>query len=138
MPGPYNNANYFGAAGVATNASFVGPWFRIDDVSAIGVQVLLTGTSSPVATWGMDVTMDEAAGTPNRADAEMIPGITPLTLTTEMTDEDPAGDAADINFLFQFDPAPRAKWARWKYTRSSGGSASLLLKVAVNTWGSRA
>lgn len=136
MPGPYNNDHYGSTPGVAlpTNASKVGPWFRIDDVSSIGVQAILTGTSAPVATWGFDVTMDEDA--PRRTDAELK--ITALTLTTDMTAQNPAGDSANINFLFLFDPAPRAKWGRFKYTRASGGSASLLLTLAINTWGSRA
>ena len=136
MSGYYNNANYFGSAGVATNASYVGPWIAIDDVSSIGVKVYLTGTSSPVATWGADVTDDPDA--PKKADANILPGITALTLTDDMTDQNPVGDAANINFLFQFDPAPRAKWFRFKYTRASGGSASLLLKDSINTWGARA
>lgn len=135
MSGFYNNALYGGAA-QPTNVSFVGPWFRIDDASSIGVQVIMTGTGSPTATWGMDVTDDEDA--PRTADANLVPGVTPLTLTSDMTAQNPAGTTANINFLFQFDPSPRAKWARWKYTRASGGDAGLLLKIGINTWGARA
>jgi hypothetical protein len=138
MSGWYNNDHYGSTPGVglATNASFTGPWFRIDDASSIGIQVVLTATSSPVATWGLDVTDDEQA--PQKADADIQPGITAITLTSDMTAQNPNGTTTDRNFLFQFDPSPRAKWARWKYTRSSGGSASLLMKIGVNTWGARA
>ena len=127
-----------GVPGVATNGSFVGPWINVEDASSIAFQVLLTATSSPVATWGADVTNDPDAQRLSKADAALIPGVTALTLTSDMSDQDPDGTTNDINFLFQFDPSPRAKFMRFKYTRASGGSATAtLLKIAVTTWGAR-
>ena len=126
----FNTNNHYaqtaGVDGVATNASFTGPWIKVEDASSIGFQTVMTGTSSPVAAWGADVTNDEEPN--SKADSALM--ITALTLTAAMIAQNPIGDAANINFLFQFDPSPRAKWMRWKYVRSSGGSATAtLLKI---------
>ena len=123
----YSRQNYFTAGGVPTNASFVGAWIPCNQNGSIGFTAILTGTGAPVATWGVDVTNDTD---PNGA-ADL--GATALTLTADMTAKNPAGDSANINFLFMFSPAPPAKWIRFKYTRTSGGSASNLLKVGVST-----
>jgi hypothetical protein len=125
---PFTIEDYTGVGGAATNASYVGPWILIEDISDVGFQAVLTGTSNPTATWGADVTNQVA--NPN-VSAPPAGKITALTLTDEMTDQNPAGDGANINYLFQFSPAPRAKWMRFKYTRSLGGSASLLLQLSV-------
>jgi len=123
----FSRQNYFTAGGVATNASFVGAWIPCNANGAIGFTVVMTGTSAPVGTWGVDVTDD--ADPVNASDL----GATPLTLTSAMTAQNPAGDSANINFLFYFLPAPPARWIRFKYTRSSGGSATKLLKVGVSS-----
>jgi hypothetical protein len=124
-----NYAKTAGVPGVATNASFVGEWIQIDDSTSVGVQVVMTGTSSPVATWGADISNDAEP-------TVSVLGATALTLTADMVAQNPIGDAANINFLFQFDPAPRAKWFRFKYTRASGGSATAtLLKIGIATQG---
>jgi len=88
----------------------------------------MTGTGAPVGTWGADVTDDE---NPNGSSYVASLGATPLTLTSAMSAQNPAGDSANINFLFSFDPVPPAKWIRFKYTATSGGSASKLLKVGA-------
>ncbi len=123
----YSRQNYFAAGGVATNVSTVGGWIPCNQNGAIGFTAVMTGTSAPVGVWGVDVTDDTD---PNGA-SDL--GATALTLTTEQLAVNPAGDSANINFLFWFAPAPPAKWIRFKYTRTSGGSASKLLKVGVST-----
>lgn len=126
----YSRQNYAltsGVPGVATNASWTGAWIPCNSNGAIGFTVVMTGTSAPVGTWGVDVTNDtDPVGSSDL-------GATALTLTSEMTAVNPAGDSANINFLFYFAPAPPAKWIRFKYTRTSGGSATKLLKVGVST-----
>lgn len=113
-----------GLVGVATNASWVGPWIPIRRNSSVGFQVVMTGTSAPLGAWGADVTNDDDP-------AHGTLGATALTLTSAMTAQNPAADSANINFLFDFNPAPTARWIRFKYTRTSGGSASRLLLVGV-------
>ena len=108
-----------GVAGVATNASFTGTWINIEDVSSIGFQVIMAGTSSPVAAWGADITNQD---NPNRESDSSF--VTPLTLTSDMTAQNPAGGGTAVNYLFQFEPCPRAKWMRFKYVYTSGGSAT--------------
>lgn len=125
-------ASGVGSAGVATNASWVGPWVNIEGVTSIGVQVNLTGTTAPVGTWGADVIDTEKA--PTTANPGELTE-TALTLTAAQLAQNPIGDSANINFLFQFDPAPRAKWFRFKLTRSAGGSASQLLKSGISMYG---
>jgi hypothetical protein len=120
-----------GVPGVATNASWVGPWVRVPKAGGIGFQVVMTGTGAPVGTWGADITDDD--GDPNGATFTAVLGATPLTLTAAMTAQNPIGDSANINFLFDFNPAPSAKWIRFKYTRSAAGSATAtVLKVGVS------
>ncbi len=121
----YSRQNYTPGGCVATNATFTGPWIPIRNNGAVGFQVKLTGTSSPTGTWGADVTDDDD---PNNAVAL---GAAPLTLSSAQTAQNPAGDAANIAFLFQFDPAPPARWMRFKLTISGGGSASKLLCIGV-------
>lgn len=140
MPGFYNNAKYAqtsGAEGWPSNASTIGPWLRIDDASSIGWQVLVAGTSNPQGVLGMDVTDDEDA--PSKADANLSPGVTAVVFSAAQTAQQPAGGGVAINYLFQFDPSPRAKWGRWKYTVTGGGSATVgSIKVGVSHWGGRA
>lgn len=119
-----NQQNYTQDGGVPTNASWTGAWVDISQMDAIGFIAKLTGTSNPVAAWAADVTNYEVP--------DKDPSPTPITLTTEMSDQDPIGDGANINFLFMFDPIPRAKYMRFKYVRASGGSASNLLSVSMN------
>jgi hypothetical protein len=123
----FSRQNYFTTGGVATNASFTGAWIPCNQNGAIGFIVVMTGTSAPVGTWGVDVTND----TDPNGSSDL--GATALTLTSDMTAVNPAGDSAAINFLFYFAPAPPAKWIRFKYVRASGGSATKLLKVSVST-----
>lgn len=122
-----NYATSSGINGVPTNASWTGNWIPCNQNGALGFTVVMTGTSAPVGSWGLDITNDDSPV--NAPDL----GATALTLTSDMTAQNPVGDSADINFLFYFAPAPPAKWCRFKYTRSSGGSASRLLKVSVSS-----
>jgi hypothetical protein len=114
-----------GEVGVPTNASWTGPWIPINRNGSVTFKVVMAGTDSPVGTWGADVTDDDA---PNASGGM---GATPLTLTAAQAAQNPVGDAANINFAFQFNPAPDAKFMRFNFTRASGGSASRLLKVSV-------
>lgn len=121
-------ASTAGVPGVASNASFTGAWIPIQRVGSIGFQVKMAGTSNPQGTWGVDVTDDDD---PNVTTPTM--GATPLTLTAAMIAQNPAGAGVAIDYLFQFTPAPRAKWIRFTYTRIGGGSATATsLKIAVN------
>lgn len=121
---------------IATNASFVGDWFWIEDVDSIGVIATIpTGAGSPTAVYGMDVSDDPDAKLKNGNDAQLIQPPTPITFTAAQIAVNPAGADVAVNFLFQFDPSPRAKWARFKYTRSAGGSASLLQRISIEVRG---
>lgn len=122
-----NYATTAGASGVATNASWAGAWIPCNQNGALGFTVVMTGTSAPVGSWGLDITNDS-----DPVGASDL-GATALTLTSDMTAQNPIGDSANINFLFYFAPAPPARWCRFKYTRASGGSATKLLKVSVST-----
>jgi hypothetical protein len=121
-------ANYSGGA-IASNVSWVGPWIEVDDADSLGFIAVLTGTGAPVASWGCDVSNDPNAS--KKADNALIQAPTGLTLVAAQLAQNPVGDSANINFLFQFDPSPRAKWARFKYTRTSGGSGNPLLMVSM-------
>lgn len=126
----YSRQNYAmtaGVAGVATNASWTGAWVPCNPNGAIGFTVVMTGTSAPVGTWAVDVTND----TDPVGGVDL--GATALTLTAEQLAFNPIGDSANINALIYFAPAPPAKWIRFKYVRTSGGSATKLLKVGVST-----
>ena len=126
--------DYTGGA-VPTNASFVGNWVLVEDCNSIGFDVSLTGTGSPTGTWGADVTDERYANVFNGNDGGITKPITALTLTAAMTAQNPAGTTANINYLFMFDPCPRAKWMRFKYTAASGGSASNLLTIEAQQRG---
>ena len=123
----FSRQNYFTAGGVPTNASFVGPWIPCNNNGAIGFLVVMTGTSAPVGTWGVDVTND------NQPASASDLGATPVAATAVMTSNNPSGNSANLNFIAQYAPAPPAKWIRFKYTATSGGSASNLLKVSVSS-----
>lgn len=126
--------DYSGGA-IRTDQSFVGPWVLIEDCNSIGFDASLTGTSSPTGTWGADVTDERYANVFNGNDGGIAKPITPLTLTTAMIAQNPAGTPANINFLFQFDPPPRAKWMRFKYTAVSGGANSPLMTIEAQQRG---
>lgn len=129
-----NQAAYSTAGGIATNASFVGAWFLIDDIDSIGVIVTIpTGAGSPTATFGLDVSNDPYAD--KKTDAQLVQPPTPITMTAAMIAVNPPGTDTAVNFLFDFDPCPRAKWARFKYTRTAGGSASLLQNISLELRG---
>lgn len=119
-----NQQNYTPEGGVPTNADWTGAWVDISQMDAIAFIAKLTGTGNPVAAWEADVTDYEVA--------DKDPSPTPITMTSDMTAQNPAGNGAAINFLFQFDPIPRAKWMRFKYNRASAGSASNLLNISMN------
>lgn len=84
-----------------------------------GFQVALASTGSPVGTFVFEITDDEnplvAVG--------VILGATALTLSAAQQAAQPTSGAA-VNFLFEFNPAPTAKWIRMRYARTSGGSAA--------------
>ena len=121
--------------GVATNASWVGPWINVEGMTSIAWQAILTATGSPTGVWGCDVTDDERLEVNSLADSALRPGVTPIVLSTAQLAENPNGTTTARNYHFQFDPSPRAKWARFKLTISGGGSASQLLKVGFSGWG---
>jgi hypothetical protein len=117
--------DYTQAGGAATNANFTGPWLDMSGMASIAFQVVMTGTGSPVGTWGVDVTDDD-----DPVNAASL-GSTPLTLTSSMTAQNPSGNGAAVNYLFVFSPRPDARWIRFKYTAASGGSASKLLQIGA-------
>lgn len=135
----------------ATNASFVGDWFWIEDADSIGFIASLTGTGSPTAAYSMDLSNDPDAnkkndplhGTANDNQLIQAPTDWPLT-AAQKTAANPAGTTANINVLTLFagegngtvNPGcPRAKWARIRYNFASGGSASLLQRVSLSLRG---
>lgn len=123
-------SDYTQAGGAATNANFTGHWIKLADLVSIGFQVNLTGTGNPTGTFTFEVTDDPDPV--NRAT------MTPTPVSTSGWQggvTNPAGTGAALNFLAWADPCPRAEWGRFKYTASSGGSASKLLQIAFSGQG---
>lgn len=121
-----------GTEGVATNATFAGPWVSIIDRQSLGWQVVLTGTGSPTAAFKIEVTDDDDA--PAKADANLSPGFSDVT-PAALTSVNPAGGGGNVNIQVTMDPGPRARFARFRYVFTSGGSANQLLKVGHSSWG---
>lgn len=115
---------------IATNATFTGAWFLVEDINSIGIIVTIpTGAGSPTAVFGMDASNDPDAL--KKTDAQLIQTPTPITMTAAMIAVNPPGTDTAVNFLFSFDPMPRAKYLRFNYVRSAGGSASLLMRISL-------
>jgi len=120
-----SQSDYTRAGGVATNASFTGDWVPLFALASIGWQVVMTGTGNPVGTFGVDISCDEDPVN------KPVLGATPLTLTSAMTAQNPTGTGAAVNYLFDFSPRPDARWIRFNYVATSGGSASKLLLIGA-------
>jgi len=127
------NENYSKGA-IASNASFVGAWFWIEDANSIGlIATIPAGSGSPTASYTMEVSDDPDAN--KKTDAQLLQPPTAVTFTAAQIAAFPAGADVAQNFLYQFDPCPRAKWARFSYIRTGGGSATLNQRLAVSLRG---
>jgi len=115
--------------GVATNATWTGPWIRVDAATSLAFQIILTATGAPVAALTLEGTNDPAAMT--TPDAVLDPGITVIANAALTA----LNLAANVNTLIEATPSPRICFIRMKYTYTSGGNAGLLLKVAYTMFG---
>lgn len=130
----FNNQNYIVNGDMSnavapdsrSTATIVGPWIRLTDLDSIGIQEKWTGVAT-TGTFGFEINDDED---PNVARSVMGPKA--ITPTADITAAAPAGGtsgSASINLVGA--NMPRAKWGRFVYTRTSGGSAAAL-QAAVN------
>jgi hypothetical protein len=134
----YNNPQYAKSGtpateGWPTDSSTVGPWILISGITAIGVQIIMpNGISSPTGSFICEVTDDEAA--PATPDANLSPGISNVTPAAIAAVNPPGTDTA-VNIHNTISPGPRAKWFRFRYAATSGGTAAQTLKVGINCHG---
>ncbi len=107
------------ASNAAINNTATAGWVQLTRAgsSSIGFQVVIAATGAPTGTIVFEVCDDDDP----RVTGTL--GATALTLPASMAAGQPAGSA--INFLFDFNPAPTAKWMRLRYAPSGGGSATL-------------
>jgi len=115
--------NYINAASNASinNAATAG-WVQINrGTAAVGFQFVLVATGAPIGTLFFEICDDDD---PRVATPQSILGATALTLPASMAAGQPT-DGLARNFLFDFNPAPSAKWMRARFASSSGGSATV-------------
>lgn len=111
-----------------STATIVGSWIRLTDLDSIGIQEKWTGVAT-TGTFGFEINDDED---PNVGNGRTVLGPKAITPTADITAAAPAGGtsgSASINLAGA--SMPRAKWGRFVYTRTSGGSAASL-QVGVN------
>jgi len=114
----------------AINNTATAGWFQLmrGGSTAVGFQVVIAATGAPTGTIVFEICNDDDP----RVQGPL--GATTLTLPASMAAGQPAGSA--ISFLFDFNPAPSAKWMRLRYAPSGGGSANAgTFLVGVNQRG---
>lgn len=116
-----SSAIYISAADttVNVNALATAGWVPLprDGGGSVGFQVVMPATGAPIGLLVFEITNDE---NPSVASG-LILGATVLTLSAAQIAAQPSTGAA-VNFLFEFNPAPTAKWIKMRYARTSGGN----------------
>ena len=102
-------------------ATIVGPWIDVRRKKTIWAQAQYGGT--PTGTWGLQMTSDpdpiRDAGQAQAMGASTVPA------SASMTAANPAGGAVPSGGVYFEASIGAVPWARWVYTRSAGGTASL-------------
>jgi hypothetical protein len=109
----------------SVNSAATAGWFPLmrSGYGRVGFQVNLLATGAPIGTFAFDVTDDVD---PTRSiPGNIVIGPTPLILSTTYASATyQPTDGAARNVLFDFAPAPTAKWMRMRYVIGSAGSAA--------------
>jgi hypothetical protein len=107
-----------------TSQSIAGDWIALGAKQPIGIgfQVSLSAVATPIGLFVFEITNDIDP-------AVVTVGPCALTLPSSFTALQPT-DGLARSSLFDFSPAPSAKFIRMRYARTSGGGANGL-SVAV-------